>query len=257
LLDFLASAVDSADFPEPRAVESPVRAAVKDFYERPEVVRQYAEVGLTAAEAGLTERFFPPGASILDVGSGGGRTAIALAQGGYRVTGLDLSAPMVEQAQREASRAKVKARFVVGDAVALPFAAQSFDAALFAGNGIGHLEPADKARCMRELARVLKPGGCVIISARTPYALNNLLPGLLVRRLTRGGRLECDESRSDGVYVHRPSLRAYARLNREAGFVIASITSHRAAAAARDPGRLTAWVGGQFFLIGHLRPEQV
>ena len=187
---------------------------------------------------------------MLDVGAGCGRTAIALAQQGYHVTGVDLSAGMIEQARAEAARADVDARFVEGDAVALPFEDDCFDGALFAGNGIGHLELDGMRRCAGELARVLRPGGCLVVSARSPYAMNRLLPGLIVRRLI-GGRLGRDESLSDGVYVHRPSLRTLARIFSEAGFIVAGITSHRAAAAERDAGVLTPWVGGQFFVVAH------
>jgi ubiquinone/menaquinone biosynthesis C-methylase UbiE len=227
------------------------RASVKDFYERPDVVRKYGRIGLTAAEAALARRFFPLGASVLDVGAGGGRTAIALAQQGYDVTGLDLSSSMIEQARAEAVRANVGARFVEGDAVAMPFEDASFDGALFAGNGIGHLELDGMRRCARELARVLRPGGCLVVSARSPYAMNRLLPGLIVRRLIGAGRFGRDESLSDGVFVHRPSLRTLARIFTDAGFIVAGITSHRAAAADRDAGVLTPWVGGQFFLVAH------
>ena len=252
MLDAAQGPTQSPRLPESMGTESSVRTAVKDFYERPEIVRIYAQVGFTAAEGALVRRFFPRGASVLDVGSGAGRSAIALAQEGYQVTGVDLSAAMVEQAEREAERANVEARFVVGDAVALPFAAASFDAALFAGNGIGHLEPEGKLRCLRELARVLTPGGCAIISTRTPYALNSLLPGHLARRLVNTLPAGRDETWSAGVYVHNPSLRTHARLLRQAGFMISSTTSHRAAAAGRDPGPLTLWLGGQFFFVGHL-----
>jgi ubiquinone/menaquinone biosynthesis C-methylase UbiE len=225
------------------------RASVKDFYERPEVVRKYGQVGLTAAEAALARRFFPRDASVLDVGAGAGRTAIALAQLGYDVTGVDVSASMIEQARAEAARVDVDARFVEGDAMALPFEDACFDGALFAGNGIGHLELDGMRRCARELARVLRPGGCLVVSARSPYAMNRLLPGLLVRRLIGSGRLGRDESLSEGVFVHRPSLRTLARIFSDAGFVVAGITSHRAAAAEREAGVLTPWVGGQFFIV--------
>ena len=226
---------------------------MKDFYERPDVVRRYSQVGLTAAEAALARRFFPRATSVLDVGAGGGRTAIALAQQGYHVTGVDLSSSMIEQARAEAERAGVDARFVEGDAVALPFDDRCFDEALFAGNGIGHLELDGMRRCARELARVLRPGGCLVVSARSPYAMNRLLPGLIVRRLIGSGGLGRDESLSDGVFVHRPSLRTLTRIFSEAGFLVSAITSYRAAAAERDAGVFTPWVGGQFFLVAHRR----
>jgi len=216
----------------------------------------YSEVGLTAPEAALVRRFFPAGVSVLDIGTGAGRAAIALAKQGFRVTGVDLSAAMVECARRQSARANVPAEFVEGDAEALPFAGASFDAVLFAGNGIGHLDVEGQRRCAQELARVLRPFGCVIISARTPYALNTLLPGLVIRSLRCGSRLGRDESYANGVYVHRPSLQALARLFRQASFDVDAVMPHRAAAADRTAGPLTRWLGGQFFLVAHLdRPH--
>lgn len=212
----------------------------------------YSKVGLTAPEAALIRRFFPTGASVLDVGTGGGRAAIALAQQGYSVAGVDVSPAMVEQALRQAMDADVDVEFVVGDAEALPFDDASFDAALIAGNSIGHLDPDGMRRCAQELARVLRPSGRVIISARTPYAVNGLLPGLVLRSLRRGRRLGRDETFSNGIYVHRPSLQALTRLFCQASFEVDAVTSYRAAAVDRDPGPLTRWIGGQFFLIAHL-----
>ena len=70
------------------------------------------------------------GVQVLDVGTGTGRAAIALARRGARVTGVDASREMLGVAQGRASSAGVDVRFDVGDAHALPFADRSFDAAV-------------------------------------------------------------------------------------------------------------------------------
>jgi ubiquinone/menaquinone biosynthesis C-methylase UbiE len=70
------------------------------------------------------------GRRVLDVGTGTGRAAIALAKRGAIVTGVDASAEMLEVAQRRARDAGVEVTFLRGDAHHLDFADRSFDAAV-------------------------------------------------------------------------------------------------------------------------------
>lgn len=70
------------------------------------------------------------GARILDVGTGTGRAAIALARRGAVVTGVDASAEMLAVARRRAAEEGVRVTFAQGDAHALEFAAASFDAVI-------------------------------------------------------------------------------------------------------------------------------
>jgi demethylmenaquinone methyltransferase / 2-methoxy-6-polyprenyl-1,4-benzoquinol methylase len=93
---------------------------------------------------------------VLDVCCGTGDLALAAAEAGGRVTGLDFSAPMLERARRKSSDID----WVEGDALALPFADGSFDAATV-GFGVRNLD--DLERGLAELRRVLKAGGRVAI----------------------------------------------------------------------------------------------
>jgi 2-polyprenyl-3-methyl-5-hydroxy-6-metoxy-1,4-benzoquinol methylase len=68
------------------------------------------------------------GRRILDVGTGTGRAAIALARRGAIVSGVDASSEMLTVARRRAADAAVTVTFGPGDAHQLPFAARSFDA---------------------------------------------------------------------------------------------------------------------------------
>ena len=93
-----------------------------------------------------------PGVRLLDVASGPGYVAAAAAERGAVATGVDFYAPMVAASARLYS----KANFHNGDAEALPFADESFDAATM-NFGLLHLGDPDKA--LAEACRVLRPGG--------------------------------------------------------------------------------------------------
>jgi demethylmenaquinone methyltransferase / 2-methoxy-6-polyprenyl-1,4-benzoquinol methylase len=93
-----------------------------------------------------------PGDLVLDICCGTGDLALADAAAGGRVTGLDFSSAMLERAQRKAP----DLLWVEGDALALPFADASFDAAT-AGFGIRNLD--DLEGGLREARRVLHAGG--------------------------------------------------------------------------------------------------
>jgi ubiquinone/menaquinone biosynthesis C-methylase UbiE len=81
------------------------------------------------AQQRVIAEFLDPvaGRSILDVGTGTGRAAIALAARGAHVTGVDASAEMLAVAERRARDARVGVRFVLGDVHGLAFDARSFD----------------------------------------------------------------------------------------------------------------------------------
>jgi ubiquinone/menaquinone biosynthesis C-methylase UbiE len=102
------------------------------------------------------------GDSVLDVGCGAGDEVVALArmvgESGHAV-GLDMSETMVAEGRRRAAEAGVRAEFKVGDAQALQFEDDSFDAARIERT-LQHLPDPDRA--LRELRRVCRPGGRVV-----------------------------------------------------------------------------------------------
>ena len=93
-----------------------------------------------------------PRDDVLDVCCGTGDLAIAAARLGGRVTGVDFSEAMLRRARRKAPQLT----WIRGDALALPFDDESFDVATV---GFGIRNVADLEAGLRELARVLKPGG--------------------------------------------------------------------------------------------------
>jgi ubiquinone/menaquinone biosynthesis C-methylase UbiE len=97
---------------------------------------------------------------VLDIGTGTGFTALALAGGAARVTGVDLTQRMLEQARDLATERGIdNVVFEEGDAQALPYADESFD--VVACRVCAH-HFADAAAAVREAARVLRPGGRVL-----------------------------------------------------------------------------------------------
>jgi demethylmenaquinone methyltransferase/2-methoxy-6-polyprenyl-1,4-benzoquinol methylase len=97
-----------------------------------------------------------PGDRVLDAACGTGDLAIADQKAGAaRVTGLDFSEKMLERARR-----KAPLEWVQGDMLALPFADETFDAATV---GFGVRNVADLELALRELRRVLQPGGRLAI----------------------------------------------------------------------------------------------
>jgi ubiquinone/menaquinone biosynthesis C-methylase UbiE len=114
----------------------------------------------------VLELFDQPGRRVLDAGCGPGVMAGTLAAAGCDVTGMDIAYRMSALAQQRYP----KARFGVSDVKLLPFADQHFDAVL----AMGVLEYAlDERAALRELTRVLRPGGTLIVSfpnAHSPYA---------------------------------------------------------------------------------------
>ena len=97
-----------------------------------------------------------PGARVLDACCGTGELALAARAEGGRVTGLDFSERMLERARRKSSEIE----WVQGDLLDLPFEEASFDAATV-GFGVRNVE--DLGGALRELRRVLRPGGRLAI----------------------------------------------------------------------------------------------
>ena len=157
-----------------------------------------------------------PGDRVLDACCGTGDLAVAAARAGGHVTGLDFSERMLERARRKAPELE----WVQGDLLELPFADGSFDAATV-GFGIRNVE--DVGAALRELRRVLRPGGrLAVLEITRPRGVLRHFFGLwfdrivpLLGRLLPGG----------AAYTYLPaSVRRFpgpedlARVLEEAGF---------------------------------------
>jgi demethylmenaquinone methyltransferase/2-methoxy-6-polyprenyl-1,4-benzoquinol methylase len=96
------------------------------------------------------------GDHVLDCATGTGDLAIAFHKAGANVTGTDFTPEMIELARAKAPQI----RFEVADVMALPFENASFD---IAGVAFGIRNVADPAKALAEMARVVRPGGRVVV----------------------------------------------------------------------------------------------
>lgn len=130
---------------------------------------------------------------ILELGYGAGVTSAKIYSRGFNITGIDISNNFRDLAAKNCKKVKAKDnkskfKFIVGNAEKLEFKDNRFDCVIGIGF-IHYLEDPDK--CLKEVYRILKPGGYFIISQRNMYGINKLdgplkiirtLPYILVNR---------------------------------------------------------------------------
>lgn len=191
-------------------------AAARETYSLadPEAQRRYTGIRRAADRFPFLLPHLRPGLRLLDCGCGVGSITLDLAEqvAPGEVVGLDRDASQVADATAAATaRGLANARFEVGDVYALPFPDASFDVAV-AHALLFHLR--EPVRALREMRRVLKPGGLVAIGD-ADIATLIFMPA--TPALTRGWELFTRALRHNGA---NPGQGRYARrVLREAGFV--------------------------------------
>ena len=138
-------------------------AFFSDFYLRLHAAGE--RNGETAAQALAAARLagVADGGALLDVACGFGRHAVPLARAGFRVTGVDRSATLLDEARRRAGEAGAEPELVQADYRELPFADHSFDGALNLYTSLGYLGDEEDTQVLTEIARVLRPGGRLVL----------------------------------------------------------------------------------------------
>ncbi len=106
------------------------------------------------------------GRDVLEVGCGSAPCARWLAGRGARAVGLDISMGMLARGQAAMDRGGPRVPLVQAGAEDLPFADESFDIVCSAFGAVPFV--ADSARVMREVARVLRPGGVWVFAVNHP-----------------------------------------------------------------------------------------
>jgi len=116
----------------------------------------------------------PAGETVLEIGCGAGRCTVALAQRGYLVQAIDSVPGMLDSTKQLAAQAGVQSSVSIslGDAHNLTFEDDAFGLVLAIGV-MPYLHSPQKA--LREIARVLKPGGFLIVTAGNRWRVGNVL----------------------------------------------------------------------------------
>ena len=143
--------------------------SVRDYYSTEVAVESYTERarngGLEPPEKAMVERFMTPPAKVLNIGCGAGREAFALARMGYKVTGIDVTPALIEQANVLASELCLSADFEVCDGKRLGFPDDSFDYVLLITQMI-HYVPlgVNRIRLLHEVGRATRPEGRILLT---------------------------------------------------------------------------------------------
>lgn len=182
-------------------------------------------VGVPAAHRLLLEHAGIQAAQrVLEVGCGTANLALLTRRShpGADVAGLDPDPKALERARRKSNRQRLPVRLDRGFAEELPYRDATFDRVLSAFM-FHHLDRAQKAAMLREVRRVLEPGGALVLGDIGGAA--DPSDGYLARRSHRSALLQ--DNFGDGVPV----------LLRETGFVDAAEVAHRVTVV----GRFTVW----------------
>jgi len=136
----------------------------------------------------IDELAIPAREKVLEIGCGSGRCTAALAQRGYFVQAIDSVAGMLNSTRQLAVQAGVSSSVStsLGDAHNLPFQDSSFGLVLAIGV-IPYLHSPEKA--LREMARVLRPGGFILVTGGNRWRLNYVLDPWICPPLQRAKRI--------------------------------------------------------------------
>ncbi len=141
--------------------------------------------GQTKRDADFLEKALKlaPEAKILDVPCGEGRLSIELAKRNYKVTGVDISFPLLVEGRSRAEEGKLNINWEHMDMRDLPWK-EEFDAAFCFWGSFGYFDDEGNKEFLNAAGRVLKPGGRLIIDT---HSVDTLLPVFQKRYWRRMG----------------------------------------------------------------------
>lgn len=197
---------------------SDAEMGTREFFDRVEAHRYEKEWHIPEAADFAAAR----GLRVLEIGCGLGTDGVQFAKAGADYTGVDLTEAAIDLARGNFAQRGLPGKFKVADAENLNFADNSFD--IVYSHGVLHHTP-DIAGAVREINRVLKPGGRAIVMLYHRGSYNYRI-GIRVLRRAGAGLLR---SESGIKLVHRLS-----------GEPVNSLREHAALIKARTNGHLSS-----------------
>lgn len=180
---------------------------------------------------------------ILDLCCGTGRHTISLARQQLHVVGVDLSKTLLSHAVRDAEDLQIP--FVHGDMRRLPFVDQSFTVVLNLFTSFGYFtEDENNEQVLREIARVLKPGGRFLIDFMNRETVKEKL--VPVSERTEEGIHIREVRKIDGDYVHKQITVTDERGERHYRERVKMYTREQMESMMNRAGLITEWVAGNF-----------
>ena len=149
----------------------------KSIYERGHLTSAIYRARHNTALRWVRKLHLPSSARVLDIGCGAGLITVALSRQGHTVDAMDAAAAMLDMTRKRAVRQGVqdRVRLHLGDVHELQFEANTFDIVIAIGV-IPWLH--SEVAALREMHRVLKPGGFLLLTADNNARLNRILDPL-------------------------------------------------------------------------------
>ena len=209
---------------------SDAEVGTREFFERVEQHRYKKEWHIPqAAEFAGTK-----GLRVLEIGCGMGTDGAQFAKAGADYTGVDLTEAAIELARKRFELSGLRGEFRVADAEQLDFPDESFD--LVYSHGVLHHTP-DTDKAVREIHRVLKPGGRAIVMLYHRGSYNYRI-GIRILRRAGAGLLKSEA----GIKIVNgltgepvESLREHAKLISRNGHVSADELLNQSTDGAGNP----------------------
>ncbi len=183
--------------------EKKSREYAEQFYEQEAVMASHFVL-----DTALLDRLIPPGSRIFDAMMARGRHVLHFARKGYSVYGNDRNKHMVKLVEEELRNEGLKAKLLSIDVTNLKQVRDDyFDSVICMYSSLGCIPGSfNRQKAMREFARILKPGGIVVVHAHSPLDTLEKPTDLLWMLKGMFWKTPAGLERGDWYYLHGSSL---------------------------------------------------